>query len=223
MPTPKAGYFTKDGKRVPSVTTILSRFKDSAALMQWAFQQGKEGKTSLYEEAQTAAEIGTVVHAMVEEHINGMPRDVLVQTKLRELPEEHHCAALSAFDAYLIWAENFKVRIIEQEIQLVCEEHKFGGTPDAIGLVGNQLCLLDWKTSNAIYPEYLIQLAAYAHLWNVNRPDQPITGGYHLLRFSKSHGDFSHHHFPDLAEAWEQFMLFRKAFDNDKTLKKRAA
>jgi hypothetical protein len=33
MPTPRAGYFLTDGMQVPSVTTVLSRFKDAGALM----------------------------------------------------------------------------------------------------------------------------------------------------------------------------------------------
>lgn len=217
MPTPRAGYFTRDGRRVPGTTTIIGRFKESGGLLQWAFKQGQEGKSHLYEEAEKAAGIGTVVHTMVEAHIKG--NAILVQ----HASDEAAAKASSAFNAYLAWSHNFGVRIIEQEIQLVCEEYLFGGTPDALGFVGNQLCLLDWKTSNGVYSDYLIQLAAYGHLWNVNRPDSKIEGGFHLLRFSKEHGDFAHHYFPDLSEAWEQFVLFRRAYDIDKTLKKRAA
>lgn len=36
MPTLAQGYYTKTGKRVPSVTTVLSRFKDSGGLIHWA-------------------------------------------------------------------------------------------------------------------------------------------------------------------------------------------
>jgi len=79
----------------------------------------------------------------------------------------------------------------------------------------------DWKTSNAIYPDHIIQLAAYKVLWEENHPDQPITGGFHLCRFSKEHGDFAHHFWSELDDAWEQFLLFRQAYDIDKKLKKR--
>ena len=36
MPTPSEGYRI-DGKRVPSVTTIIGRFKESGALLRWAW------------------------------------------------------------------------------------------------------------------------------------------------------------------------------------------
>lgn len=36
MPTPKSGYYTKAGVRVPGVTTVIGRFKDSGGLIHWA-------------------------------------------------------------------------------------------------------------------------------------------------------------------------------------------
>lgn len=219
MATPKAGYFLKDGSKVPGTTTVIGRFKESDGLLQWAFKQGKEGKRHLYEEAEKAADIGTFAHSLVEASIKGEPAP--------EPPAGADAAfikaAQSAFGAYLTWAENFKVTITAQEIQLVSERYRYGGTPDAVGIVGNELCLLDWKTSGGIYTDYLIQLAAYKHLWDENYPENPITGGCHLLRFAKTNSDFGHHYFPNLDEAWRQFLLFREAYDIDKSLKKRAA
>lgn len=219
MATPKAGYFLKDGTKVPGTTTIIGRFKESGGLLQWAFKQGKEGKPHLYAEAEKAADIGTYAHALVEASIKGET----APEPPAGVDAAFIKAAQSAFGAYLKWAENFKVAITAQEIQLVSERYRYGGTPDAVGTVGNELCLLDWKTSNSVYSDYLIQLAAYKNLWEENFPDQPITGGCHLLRFAKEHGDFAHHYFPNLDEAWRQFVLFREAYDIDKGLKKRAA
>lgn len=219
MPTPKSGYFLKDGTKVPGTTTVIGRFKDSGGLMFWAFQQGKAGKAKLYDDAEKAADIGTAAHAMVEAHIKGQTFDRAAYP----LPAEGWSKAESSFNAYLAWESMTKLKVIEQEMQLVSEQYKFGGTPDAIGLIGNELCLLDWKTSNSVYQDYLIQLAAYRQLWEENHPDRPLTGGFHLLRFAKEHADFAHHYFANLDEAWRQFVLFREAYDIDKILKKRAA
>jgi hypothetical protein len=478
VPTPKAGY-TLNGEKIPSVTQIISRFKDSGGLLHWAFKQGKDGKERLYDESQKAADIGTCAHGMVElynkgqvEAISDYAARTLYDLSQREL-------AFTAFESYLSWAQNFNVTILEQEVGLVSQKYKFGGTLDAVGLINNSLCLLDWKTSNAIYchppgtrvlthdwrwvpvetlqigdrlraftedrvdgglggrhwqdsvvvqtgisqaphgirlilesgqqmistidhpylarrsaggrklieggtiwikaknlragnflpryfdpwdtdytyeagwfaglldgegslsigqrrkfstrlgfaqnpgsvlnrarafmasrqieyveavsekkcvqirlnggtreiarilgtirpvrllpklnpigalmtpknrrdrivameltgpidvvnltttsgtyfaegygshnTDYLIQVAAYGALWNENFPDRPITGGFHILRFSKDHGDFAHHYFANLDDGWRQFLLFREAFDIDKVLKKRAA
>lgn len=220
MPTRVGGYHLADGTRVPSVSTIIGRFKDSGALMKWAHAQGIAGKP-LYEEAQKAAEVGTVVHAMVEASIKcEYPLFVLEQS---DLTDEQRQKAMSAFDAYKAWASNYQMRVIEQECQMVSEEHRFGGCPDIIATIGNELALIDIKTSNAIYADYLVQVAAYGLLWEECRPGQKITGGFHILRFSKENADFVHAHFPKLDEAREQFLLFLKCYQIDKVLKKRAA
>jgi hypothetical protein len=219
MPHPTGGYRLKDGTRVPGVTTIIGRFKDSGALLHWACEQGQRierGEIShLYEARDKAGDAGTLAHGLVEKHINSEPIDPTIGLD--------NPAAWQAFQAYLKWESMTKVKVVAQEMEMVSEVHRFGGCPDAIGEIDGQLCLLDWKTSNSVYPDYLIQLAAYRALWEENHPDKPITGGFHLCRFSKDHADFSHHYWSELDAAWEQFLLFRRAYDIDKVIKKRAA
>lgn len=221
MARPKGGYKNKDGKRVRGVTTIIGRFKDSGGLMYWAFEQGKAAERGeidkLYDKRDEAAESGTLAHSLVEMHINNEPRKILP-----DIPEQTQIEALEAFNAYLNWASMTKLKIVEQEMPLVSEKYQFGGCLDAIGEINDEFCLVDWKTSNSVYPDYLIQLAAYRQLWEENNPDRLLTGGFHLCRFAKSHGDFAHHYYPDLSEAWEQFKIFLRAYEIDKGLKKRA-
>jgi hypothetical protein len=215
MPHPKGGYKDKNGKRIPGVTTIIGRFKDSGGLLWWAFEQGKSAErgeiNSLYDKRDEAADAGTIAHQYVEDYINGAP-------PINPIKDQ----AYQGFCNYLKWEENNKIVIADQEMELVSEKYKFGGCPDAIGVDSQgYTCLLDWKTSNGVYQDYVIQLAAYKQLWEENNPDQPITGGFHLCRFSKEHADFTHHYWSELDDAWEQFKLFRKAYDIDKKLKKR--
>lgn len=220
MPHPKGGYKIGNEK-VPGVTTIIGRFKDSGGLLFWAFEQGKLAERgeidSLYDKRDEAGDAGTLAHAMVEAYINfaEMP-------DLLPYPDEIVTLAKQGFENYKTWQSNNRIEIVCQEMELVSETYRFGGCPDAIGRdnKGN-LCLLDWKTSNGVYQDYIIQLAAYRQLWEENNPDQPLIGGYHLCRFSKEHADFTHHYWSELDDAWEQFKLFRTAYDIDKKLKKR--
>lgn len=214
---PTAPYYCADGVRVPGTTTVIGRFKDSGALMHWAFRQGKNGAETLYQEAEKAADIGTLAHAMVECSIKGDDPEAALEAA----PEEFKSKARNAFAEYLEWAAQTDVKIVAQEMHLISEEYRFGGTPDAIGMIGNSLCLLDWKTSNAVYPDHAIQLAAYRQLWNENHPDEPLTGASYLLRFSKNYPDFEARKFGDLSEAWEIFKHYRAAYDLDKQLKAR--
>lgn len=221
MARPTGGYKNAAGQRVPGVTTPIGRFKDSGALLWWAFGQGKAAERgeidSLYDKRDEAADAGTLAHEMVEAHIAGEDFETVIKGK----PKAIVIQAMSAFNAYLNWSQTSNLEIIAQEMPLVSEKYQFGGTPDAIGIVAGELCIVDWKTSNGVYPDYLIQMAAYKVLWEENNPKDPITGGFHLCRFSKENGDFAHHYYSELDDGWEQFKLFLKAYELDKKLKKR--
>lgn len=210
MPTQ---VYRVNGKRVPSVTTILSRFKESGGLIQWAYNCGCEG-IDINQVKQEAATAGTVAHLMMEADIRNKPGP-----KSSEYPSNIWENALTAFSAYLKWKQQSNLKPSQTELGMVCECHNLGGCLDAV-TIADELCILDWKTSNGIYVDYLCQIAAYGHLWNVNYPDKPIQG-YYIVRFTKEEGDFHHHYWQNLDQAWHQFELFREAYDLDKLLKKR--
>ena len=220
---PKAGYKNAAGEKVPGVTTIIGRFKDSGALLHWAFAQGKlaeQGKiATLYEKRDEAAEAGTLAHNLIEASIHGEdPVAICTAHPIAETREK----AWNAFQQYRQWAAQTGIEMVATEMPLVSEAYQFGGTPDAIGRINGELVLVDWKTSNGVYQDYLIQLAAYKVLIE-ECTDYRITGGFHLLRFSKENADFAHHYWGELDDAWRTFVLFREAYDLDKRLKKRAA
>jgi hypothetical protein len=220
MPRPRKGYYV-DGVSVPGVTTIIGRFKESGALLFWAFEQGKAAErgeiNKLYDKRDEAAEAGTLAHSLVEAYIRGN-----ALPDVSSYPEHTVALAVQGYENYKRWSEDNKIEILHQEIELVSKKHLFGGCPDAIGRDSQgRLCLLDWKTSSGVYLDFLLQIASYAILWTEAHPDEPLTGGYHLLRFSKEHADFAHHYWSELADAERMFLLLREAYDLDKILKKR--
>jgi hypothetical protein len=212
MPTARAGYHTQDGKRVPSVTTIISKFKESGGLVHWAWDLGIQGKD--YRQVRDdAANAGTLAHSLVEQWITKQPLKV-------DGDEETTKKAYNAFNIFLEWAEQTKLEVTDTEVALVSERHRFGGTLDAM-LVNGKRSLGDWKTSNSVYSDYLFQLAGYAILWEEAHPDRPIEGGYHLMRFSKDFPDFGHHYYAELEDAKRGFLLMRELYDIKATLDKR--
>ncbi len=164
-------YRGKSGKRLPSVTTIMSRFKDSGALIHWAWSEGIEGR-DYRESRDRAAAAGSLAHQMVEARLRAQPWKPPLPVD-QELIER----ARAGFDAYLTWERMTRIEFRHSEVALVSTAHEFGGTLDAIGEFDGNLALIDWKTSNAVYSDYLIQLAAYRALWEENFPDHPISGG----------------------------------------------
>ena len=209
-------YTDKLGNVVPSVTTIIGRFKDSGALLYWANKMGREGKT-LDEARQAEMTAGTLAHTLVEMSLGG---DENPSVDGQASPEVV-ARAKNAFDAYRKWAKMTAVEIRYSEVPLVSERYKFGGRLDAVGLIGNELALCDWKAANGVYVDYTFQLAAYGLLWEEAYPDHPLTSGYHLLRFAKEEGDFSHHHFPKLEKEAISFLKMRELFDLVKDCEKR--
>ena len=236
MATPRKGYFLPDGTKVPSVTTITGRFKDSGGLIWWACRQGQQYpdepvRDALYK--QRAAQIGTAVHSMVEAHCAGddLPTmdELAARQEIDKFVIDETTKILSGFDAFLSWQSMTRLEITHQEIRLVDPEFQFGGCPDAVGTMDGVPCLIDWKTSNSVYSDMLLQLAAYGYLVefgllmesDYQKLGMPIDGGFHLCRFSKENGDFSHHYFPDLTVELRQFIRLRRAYADDQTISKR--
>lgn len=212
MPTQKKGYYLKDGARAPSVTTILGRFKEAGGLMHWAWDCGMKG-LDYRAVRDAAADAGTLAHAAVDDWIHQRPvtfdgSEIAAKAKI-------------AFEAFLEWANQTQLVVTHTEMPLVSEKYKFGGTFDAI-LVKGRRSMGDWKSSNAVYAEYLAQVAAYGILWEENFPGEPIDGGYHLLRFDKTFGDFHQHWWGELEAGKRYFLNLRAAYDDAAELKQRA-
>lgn len=215
MGRPKAGYKNAAGKRICGTTTIIGRFKESGGLIHWAWDLGMQG-INYRDVRDKAASAGTLAHDMIEAHLRSeefAPEADADETVLVN--------ARKGFDAFVEWSQQTKLEVVDTEMVLVSEEHQYGGTPDAIGYCAGKLALLDWKTSNRIYQDYLVQIAAYRQLWHENHPHDRLET-FHLLRFGKEYGEFSHHSFPEplVDRAWRAFVLMREMYDLDKDLKR---
>lgn len=209
------------GRRVPSVTTVLSRFKESGALIHWAWNEGREGR-DFRETKQKAADAGTLAHAMVEADIHDRAVDM---SKFPNVTLSVRDNAAHALRAFREWAGRVELKVEHTELPLVSEKHMFGGTLDAMIVMG-QLVLGDWKTSGGIYTDMLVQVAGgYSLLWEENFPNQKIHG-VEILRISKPEEPDDpisfHDHFwgPEvIPHAQKYFLLLREAYTLDKRLK----
>lgn len=211
MPTPRAGYWI-DGERVPSYSSIMNRFKESGALINWSWKIAFDGLTKCRALLSEAVKVQTpeewLAKAKEVEEFLALPLSTWDYREVRQTAADagtiaHQMMddfvherpfdassydpaliemAKPPFQAFLTWAEGHKFKIIETEVPLTSRRYKFGGTRDAI-LVNDKRALGDWKTSRSIYPEYLCQLGAYGIL--DEEAGFKIDGGYHLLRFSK--------------------------------------
>lgn len=175
--------------------------------------------TRLYDVSEKAAAAGTLAHDAIEAFILSKGS----QDFAYEWPESDHSTralAANAFAQFLDWYGQTKIQITDTEYSSASEKHGFAGTLDAVGVdAQGRVVLLDWKTSNAIYPDYLIQLAAYAILLEENRGIK--VDSYHIVRVAKESADFAHASFRDLEHEKATFLKMVELHGMVKKIEKR--
>ena len=211
-------YKLASGKRVPGVTTITGRFKDAGGLIHWAWDLGIQGID--YKKARDdAADVGTAAHALVDASIHGQP----APEKPAAMSQDDWLKAMLAFEAFDAWRKQVDLVVLDTERPLVSEAHRFGGTYDAVARVNGEIVLLDWKSSNSVYREYIAQVAAYRQLVQESPMGEkwPVKSAG-LIRFGKEHGDFTWHSWPSsvLDLGWKAFEKMRALYELDAEMKK---
>lgn len=100
-----------------------------------------------------AADLGTRVHEFIDLIIHGKePKD------LKDIPPDLD-APVTAFKT---WWKNSGIELVMGDTKVASLIYEFGGSLDALGRRNGSYIILDWKTSNAIYSEYSLQVSAYA-------------------------------------------------------------
>lgn len=135
-------------RKVPSVTTILSRCIHEESLMSWANYLGFK-RIKYRDRLNEAAMIGTAGHEAIE---NFLSKDIISEN----IP----------LKGFIIW---WNILIASNSVKLLGMEERMilsycGGTYDILLQINDRIYLVDLKTSNHITYKYFIQLAAYRHL-----------------------------------------------------------
>lgn len=160
------------GETYPSVTTVLGQIGKAEALKWWAASEtakyavnNRDTWTNLDPQAaidllkreplrslNRAADRGTDVHAVADHYATtGQPPEFIT-----------HSGYINAMLAF--FADHQPLPILAEKT--VYGSAGYAGSFDMIcrlPALGDRLCILDYKTSKAIYPDTAAQLAAYAH------------------------------------------------------------
>jgi len=202
-----------DGQRVPGTTTIISVL-NKPFLLSWANKIGLEGvEMSRY--VDKLARVGSLAHYMVEMHIKQEHPDFNSYS-----PEEIGLAE-NSFISFLEWEHGKEITYLDSEMKLVSKQFCFGGTVDAYAEINGKKTLLDFKTGKNLYPENLIQLAAYRHL--------AIENGFpvdevRVLRIGRDSSEgFEERKEADLFVHWELFKLLRQVYELNKKINRKGA
>lgn len=150
-------YIMNTGDKVPGVTTILNSILAKPAIIYWAWQCGINGQD--YRKVKDkAADIGTIAHMMVMNHFKKATPD-LTEYSQSDIDKANNC-----LKSFYSWEKQHKLEPIAVEVPWVSDIYGYGGTADFVGLVDGQLEIIDLKTGNHLYDDYLYQVAAYRQL-----------------------------------------------------------
>lgn len=111
----------------------------------------KEAKTAHRRTSKEATDIGKEVHAFAERAL--VDRRVTWPTDPK---------AKKGAEAFMSWLHATNIEPIAVERMLFSRHWYYAGTTDFYGFIDGERCVMDLKTSSGLYPEMLLQLAAYA-------------------------------------------------------------
>lgn len=154
-------YKNKDGKRVPSVTTILGVI-NKPALLNWANRIGLNG-IEMKNYVDDKADIGTLAHAICEFSLVGTPIEWGKYTKEQILQA---CKCAKKFFEWKSYQNEFIP--IASELELISEKYQYGGCCDLVAILNGRLTLVDFKTCSGVWDEAKFQTSAYKQLINEN-------------------------------------------------------
>uniref|UniRef100_A0A6M3Y4H6 Putative PD-(D/E)XK nuclease superfamily protein n=1 Tax=viral metagenome TaxID=1070528 RepID=A0A6M3Y4H6_9ZZZZ len=159
-----------------AVNTCVKKFQDlfkpGVAYDEIQIEQAlKEAKGAHRQVSERATDIGTLVHKWLEDWINGKKPEKPVNAEMQ-----------SAIDGFFQWVEENDIEFIKAERKVYSKEYEYAGTLDAIAKINGKLAVIDFKTSKAIYDEYLLQSSAYRQA--VMEEDGTELDSY-IVRFSK--------------------------------------
>jgi hypothetical protein len=195
-------YTVPNGEEYPSVTTILSVIA-KPALIVWSAKVERELVTNvsaqLYEdvagtprmskiaylntlaarlgkerahtkEMAKAGDIGSQAHSLIEWNLKA--------SLMYEAGPSPHVSdkATWAFMAWEDWKKSVDLKPVFVEQTVFSETHGYAGTMDLLAYVNGVLTVLDWKTGKAVYPEALVQNAAYRHALREMGQGDPVQG-----------------------------------------------
>ncbi|ABK77304.1 conserved hypothetical protein [Cenarchaeum symbiosum A] len=157
--TSKGGrrYYTHDGKKYPSITTVLS-ILNKDAIMRWRARVGEAEANRISSES---LKVGRHLHRRIEEHL---------QSKQAGSPsDEEDGRAVRLLDGMMPDLDRIgNIRALE--LPMYSSGLGVAGTTDCIADFDGSPCVIDFKNSRRpkteeyAYPYYL-QAAAYSHMW----------------------------------------------------------
>lgn len=147
-------------KAVPSVTWITQSYPKGIGYYKWLSEHGWDEAEAI---KTAAGDKGTKVHLAIEDILQG--KEVRIDSKYinkssgkeEELTLEECDAVLS----FLKWKNENNPQLITFETTVFSDQYNYAGTIDYICKIGDEFWIIDFKTSQQVWPSHELQLNAY--------------------------------------------------------------
>lgn len=189
-----------------------------------------DAKKADREVLEDAGNVGHIAHAWIESYIQSIlakdnPRSLEILAKWPEDERAANCCI-----AAVEWMFNHKVEWLQTERKVYSREFKYAGTMDGLAIVSacenprccaqpftDRLSIVDWKTSNHLYAEYLLQTAAYQQAY-MEETAEAVQDRW-ILRLGKDDAEFDPWHAAGAELFLPDFTGFRHALNLSLTMK----
>lgn len=149
---------------VPSVTWIAGHYPKGIGFYKWLAQKGWDEAEAI---KSAAGDKGSKVHQALVDLIDGRPVPMTASypTPTTGQPEELTLEEYGCLLAFRDWWAVAKPTPITRERTLWHEAHGYAGTMDFFAQLADPagVWLLDFKTSQDVWPEHELQVSAYKH------------------------------------------------------------
>lgn len=142
------------------------------------------GKTAYTERREEAANVGTVVHDYALRHHEPQIKSVADIEGFADLSEADQAKARNGAAAFDAWYKQLGGKSVASEFLIFSRKQGYTGRCDDLVKVGNDLIILDYKTSKGVYTDQIYQVTSYMKAREEEYPDEKIAGArlVHLLK-----------------------------------------
>jgi hypothetical protein len=145
---------------VPSVTWIAGHYPKGIAFYKWLADQGWDESQAI---KQAAGDKGSKVHDAISAILRG--EEVRIDSKfLNRSTEQFEELTLEECDcilSFVNWRKEVQPESIAWDVVVFSEKYGYAGMIDYICKIDGKNYIVDFKTSQQVWPEYELQVSAY--------------------------------------------------------------
>lgn len=168
-------------KFVPSVTWVASFYPKSIGFYRWLAEKGWDESEAI---KSAAGDKGSKVHAAISAVLRN--EEVRIDSKFinptTEKEEELTIDEIDCIKSFVDWKNAVKPVTIAWDLTVFSDKHNYAGTIDYICKINDEVYIVDFKTSQQVWPEMEMQISAYKQ--TISNGENPVMFNGELLDVS---------------------------------------